>query len=82
MNPQPNYLYYVPKDLAKEMIAKGIVHENTHIDRRFCTCGRTEWGWGIHAMPCPIYQYYVYGGIYAEEILLEISTHREWEEAL
>lgn len=70
----PNYLYYVPEDLAKEMIAKGVVHEDTNIDRRFCTCGHTEWGWGIHAKSCPIYRYYVYGGLRAEEVLLAIQT--------
>ena len=74
-----NYLYYVPKDLAEEAIAKDIVHEDTNIDRQYCTCGHTEWGWGIHTKSCPIYQYYVCGGIYAERvlhaILAEFPTH-------
>ena len=70
----PNYLYYVPEDLAKKVIAESIVGEDTNIDKRFCTCGHTGWGWGIHTRACPIKQFYIYGGIYAERVLLAIQT--------
>ena len=67
-----NYLYNVPKDLAEEAIAKNVVDEHTHISRKFCNCGAKDWGSGLHATSCPIYQYYVYGGLYAKKVLLTI----------
>ena len=67
-----NYLYSVPKDLAEEVMVRGIVDEHTHINRRFCKCGAKDWGWGLHATSCPIHQYYVYGGLYAKIVLLSI----------
>lgn len=67
-----NYLYGVPEGLAEKARATGIVDEHTHIGREFCTCGVKEWGWGLHAVSCPIHEYYIHGGIHAEEVLLSL----------
>ena len=65
---------YLPADMFEQALAAGVVDEAGNISREYCNCNAKMWGRFGHSESCPIWQYYVIGGVYATDVVEAIMN--------